>query len=314
MITSLLNRFKKREVTGMDLGSSGVKFVRIHRKPEEGAGQITQWLYPAPVQEEKEISAFRDFLRVNGLTGSMVACNIDEGNLSIRKLDLPKMPEADLREAVRWQIRDGLEGPVTDYSVRYTLLEEPSPEAKKVSLLAYAVKKSVVSRLMEFLKKLSLNPVLVEPTPVSLMAAFDAVHGWKAGETYGLIDFGESKTVFSAMGEGRLYFFRPLGGVSGRQLKEYLEKEPLESVLPGFHTRIAVETQKIVDAFSLAFRTEKIHRLFLCGGGAALPGLEEYLTKNVAIPTTLLDPSVQFEMAPGPSHLYDAALGLALYS
>lgn len=332
-----LDKFRKRDVVGMDLGSGGVKFVRFSRRGDGSIEKVLPEFYPGSVFEEKEIPSFRDYLRESGLTGASVACNIDETHLLIRKLDLPKMPEADLKEAVRWQLRDALEGPVADYAVRYSFLEEAPEEEKRVSLLAYAVKKTEVDRRVEFLKRVSLHPALLEPTPVSLTAVFDRLHGGKkAGgkedELYGLLDFGEGRAVLTLMGQGRLYFFRILEGVSGRHLREFLEKElnlpareaddlkrslmggAASEVLSGFYTRIAVEAQKTIDAFSLMLRKDKIHRLFLCGGGGVLKGLREYLTKNLAIPTDLLDPSAGFPMPEGPSHLYGPALGLALYS
>jgi type IV pilus assembly protein PilM len=325
-----LNKFRKREVVGMDLGSAGVKFVRFSRRGDGSIEKVLPEFYPGSVLEEREIPSFREYLRGSGLAGASVACNIDETHLLIRKLDLPQMPEADLKEAVRWQLRDAVEGPVADYAVRYSFLEEA--EGKRVSLLAYAVKRAEVDRRVEFLKKVSLHPVLLEPTPVSLAAVFDRLQTGKGDEIYGLLDFGEGRAVLTLIGQGKLYFFRILAGVSGHHLREFLEKElslpPREAedlkrslmsgaaseALSGFYTRIAVEAQKTIDAFFLMLRKDKIHRLFLCGGGGSLKGLGEYLTKNLAIPTDLLDLSAGFPMPEGPSHLYSAALGLALYS
>lgn len=329
----------------MDLGGSGVRFLRLGQG-EEG---VSQWYYPgAIVDQEGEISSFRGFLRANRLAGALVASNIEDTSLRIRRVDLPKMPDYDLKEAVRWQLRDVVEGPVSDYIVRYSVVEEYSVgDVKKLALVAYAIRKSAISRRSEFLRSLSLEPVVIEPTSVSLLAAFDRVQGWQEGEYYGLIDLGETKSVFTVMGEGRLYFSRPLAGVSGQDLKGLLEsdlalsppdseslkrhlmeggetgggadsrltamREKVDALLPTLYKQVSLEAQRSIDAFTLMFKKERVHRLFLCGGGASLPGLAETLTKNLAIPTALLDPSAAFRMPPGRSHLFMAALGLALY-
>src|SRR3989338_2867490 len=126
-------------------------------------------------------------------------------------------------------MRDVVDGPLPDFVVRFSRLARlegaPAGEGKKVPLLAYAVRRSAVRTLTDSLRRVNLDPVLVEPAAVSLLAAFDRIEGWKPGEHYGIVDFGETKTTFAAIGEGGLYFSRPLIGVSGRLLRELLEQE-----------------------------------------------------------------------------------------
>ncbi len=279
----------------MDLGSQGIRFVRMQKSQTDGSCRIVHWSFSG----EMKVPVLRDFLKSNSLLGASVACNVDETSLKIRKVEVPRMPEADLKEAVRWLMRDACEGPVADHLIRHSVIEELG-DSKKLSLLVYAIPKGVVKAQTDFLKSLSLNPVLVEPSAVSLVALFDRLKGWKPGEFYGLIDFNGTKAVFLVMSEGKLYFSRALPEISGKDS-------------PSFLTQFVVETQRSIDAFSVAFRKEGIGRLFLCGDDAGLTGLTDHLTKNLAVPTSILDPSEKFQMEAKPPHLYDIALGLALY-
>ncbi len=305
MNLSFLNRFKKKEIIGIDLGQSGVKLVHFLRQKDE---ELKKWYYPTPVfpNRDKELPAFRNFLKSQGLTGASVVCNIEDISLKIRRVDLPKMPESDLTEAVRWQLRDVLEGSLTDYVVRYSHLDEYQVgENTKYSLVAYAVKKEVVQTLMDFLKKASLKVIGIEPAAVSLLAAFNVLHDWKEGEVYALIDFGESKSLFIVMENGKLYFSRPLAGISAQKFR--MTGMPASD----FYTQVAVEVQKSMDAFTLMFKKERVDHLFLTGGGAVLPDLEKSLTKTLATPTTILDPRVRFQIQE-PTTMHLVALGLAL--
>ncbi len=337
-----------RGLMGMDIGAAGTKFVLARHARGERVTTISQWYYPGTLMDadEKEIKKLREFLQAHKLSGYSVACNIEDASLKIRKVDLPKMPESDLIEAVRWQLRDVVEGPVSEYSVRYSSLEEyTNADSKRLSLIAYAIKKKSIRRLLDLLKKLVLNPVVVEPTSVSLLATFDALHEWNPGEFCGLLNLGQEQSFFTVMGDQKLYFSRPLVGVSNLKLKEMFERElglkhevantlkealmrktPLdrnlagikeraEALLPNFYTPIAIEVQRSIDAFCIMFRSEKVHQIFLCGGGASLPGLKESLTKTLAIPTAILDPSTKFKIvSQEPPYLYNVALGLAFYS
>lgn len=317
---------KKHEVLGVDFGSAGVKFAKLNKK----AQSVSQWFCPGSFlsEEAEAVELLKTFLKDNHLVGSTVACNIEDESMKIRRIELPKMPDSDLKEAVRWQLRDVVEGSISDYSVRYTQLEEfQSGEVKKLSLLVYAIRKAAVERLDAFLRRLSFFPLLIEPTSVSLLSTFDALNGWEENQYYGLINLGESQSFFTAMGEGKLLFSRPLIGISGKEFRSSIQKalendvsqirevtEKNEAPAPGFHTRIAMEVQRSIDSFTLMYRKDKVHQLFLCGGGATLPGLSESLAKNLAVPTSMLDPTTKFQMSEGPAHLYDVALGLALYS
>ncbi len=329
-----LGQLRKKEIMGVDLGSSGVKLVRLRRREDGSVESFHRWHYSGHLLEDpkKEIPAFRDFLRANQLDGARVACNIEDASLKIRRVELPKIPDSDLREAVRWQLRDVVEGSINDYVVRHSFLEEVSVGGvKKLALLAYAIRKNLVFKSMEFLRRLTLEPVAIEPASVSLLAVFDLIQGWQKGEFYGLIDFGDSHAVFTVMSEGKLFFSRPLTNISGRQLKDFLGKElalsnheveellrqglnheKVSTLLPLYYTQVAVEIQRSMDAFALAFHRDKTHRLFLCGGFGDLPGLSDYLTKNIAVPTSLLDPAKKLPELSEGNFFFDVALGLAL--
>lgn len=332
------DKLGKREIVGLDMGHSETRFVRIR----EGQA-VSKWNYPGSLLEEAV--NFREFLKANRLQGISVAANIEDPSLKIRKVDLPKMPESDLGEAVRWEMRDIVDGPIEEFVVRRSLIEEyRSGDSVRLSMVAYAINKKAVRGLASFLRGFGLNPVVVEPQAVSLAAAVERIHGFQPSEYYGLIDIGETRSTFIAAGEGRLLFSRPLPGVSGRELTTFIRKElemghrkaedikgmlvgapgvpevsaPMrekaEAILPGFHTRVAIEGQRSVDAFALMFRREKVNKLFLTGGGARLSGLEVYLAANLGIPTRILDPSDVLKMPPESAHLYNVAVGLALYS
>ena len=331
---------------GLDLGRAGLKLVGI--RPDRS---VSQWRYPLASglvwqSNEDEIARIRAFIRSQGLAGCPVAVNLDDDSLKIRKVELPRMPEADRKEAVTWQIREILDGDPANYVIRHSLIDESAgvTESGKAAYMVYAVKKSVIEGVMALVKKLLLVPKVVEPKVVSLLAAFGRVNGFQAGRYDALIEIGESKSLFAVVREGRLYFSRPLSGVGGHEVeklvqtalnlagaessevRELLEgaRQPTdaqlpildkaESLLPDYHSRVAMEIQRSIDAFYLMFHAEKIHRLYLSGGGARLAGMRHYLAENLAVPTEVLDPSQAFRMNSKESaHVYNVALGLALY-
>src|SRR5262245_7459067 len=111
----LMQRFRRRDLVGMDLGNASVKLLRLKRSKEGGVASVVHCDYPGLSlgADESKISSFQEFLRDHGFFGASVVCNINDASLKIRKVELPKMPDHDLQEAIRWQIRDALEGPAS---------------------------------------------------------------------------------------------------------------------------------------------------------------------------------------------------------
>ncbi|QQR81207.1 MAG: pilus assembly protein PilM [Deltaproteobacteria bacterium] len=298
----------KKDLVGMDLGHTSVKMVRIKHK-SSGMDEAQQWLFEGAVSTKnpENVAAFRKFLRKHNLDHASVVCNIEDPSLKIRRVDLPKMPASDVPDAIRWQMRDVVDGPVNEFVVRYTVIEDyQNGDVKKTAYVAYAIRKNIIQAQTDFLKKIGLDVVAIEPTSVSLVAAFDRLEDWEEDQFYAIVDIGEVKSFFIVLNAGKLFFSRPLMSVCGSAYRN------MENDKPGFYTQCAVEIQKSIDGFSLVFRRDKIDGLYLCGGGADIPEFCEALQQALAIPTKVLSPAQKLTMKDG-SCLYDTAIGLASY-
>ncbi len=255
------------------------------------------------------VTNLKEYVLKNHLGGTPAAVCIQDDSLHIRKLELPRMPMEDLREAVRWQMRDIAEESMDDYIVRYSILEEiVQPEIVRLNLLGYAVKKIVVQQYLRILEKIGLRPFFVEPAPVSLAYTMERIFPSGENEWAACIDIGWRHAYFLAIGNGKLHFIKPLAGVSLEQAQVLQEN---------FSEKLGLEIQHAIDAFSISHQIEKIEKLFLTGGGAASENLSATLSKNLGIVTELFNPfqgieqTNEFALATEKPYLFGAALGLA---
>lgn len=214
------------------------------------------------------------------------------------------MPQADLREAIRWKMRDIVEGSIDDYVVRFSLLEESQSEGvKKTTYLGYAVLKKSADNLVKLLQKTGLNPVNIEPSAVTLAAAVDSFHPsdgkWVAG-----IDLDKDRAQMIIIGGRKLYFERYLQGINIPSPGNATE---------GLNQKLAAEIQNALDSFSVNFHVEQIDRLIMSGDASNLTGLTDYLIKNVGIKTEIINPfsDIQAESIERP-YIYSQAVSLAL--
>ncbi len=269
---------KKKDVLGLDIGSKLTKLVRIGKSDKGDQITFCDALDFGRMDNQFD-QKLKDYVSRFGLSGMTAAATLDDSSFKIRKVELPKMPDADLHEAVKWKMRDVVEGNIEDYSIRSSILS-PSPDGKRMTLIGYAVKKSAVTGLIASLAKAGLSLQFVEPTAVSLATAMlTQVAGgqeWIAG-----IDIGLTKSLLVIVGEGHFYFSRPLVGIN-------LGVASIEG--QAFNQKLAAEIQNSLDTFAVTFHVEQISRIFLSGGGGLIPDLPEYLTQNLGVSSALLNP------------------------
>jgi Tfp pilus assembly PilM family ATPase len=297
---------KNKNILGIDVGGSSTKIIKLGMNSPRPVVEFCGLLKEASHQENYS-EKLRDYLTANQLTGLTVAACLDDPTTKIRKIELPKMPETDLKDAVRWKMRDVVEGSIDDYVVRHSLITE-ADGGKKLTLVGYAVKTEAMNHLVTNLRQAGLNPDYIEPTAVSLASCIEMVQAgneeWVAG-----IDLGADKSVIVIIGNGRFYFSRLLTGV--KIIPEVIQD-------PTFKQKLAAEIQNSLDTFAVTFHTEEMHKIYLAGGGADIEGLAEHITTNVGIKAEILNPFATCELSPVMKQtsiekpfLYAEALALA---
>lgn len=309
----MLNLFWEKIVRhgclGVDWGGETIKWIRlVPAGPRQYALAFAEVL-PQPKNEPDLAATLKDFIKDHGLGGMPVAVSFQDESLHVRRMEFPRMPDDDLKEAIRWELRDIAEGSMELYDVRYSVLEEiQKPESVRWVLLAYAVKQAALERQTQLLLKAGLKPFFLEPTPVSLAYAVERTYHVADQEWVGCVDIGQKESFFITLMGGKLYFVRPLSGIS---------QEEAAGLKAGFPTKLALELERALDAFSLAHHVEKIEKIVLAGGGAHDNDLPASLSKNLGVPTEILNPfrGIQevhsFPSAVQTPYLFGPALGMA---
>lgn len=299
---SFLKNFGRKDSLGLDLGRGELKFARLTSTAPDRHKLV--FLQSLPATEN-----LKEFVVKQGLVDMPTAVAFQDETLHIRKLELPKMPPEDLKEAVRWQMRDVAESSMDDYTVSYSVLKEQvQTEITRLTLLGYAVKKTALQETELLLQKAGLKPFFMEPVPVSLAHSVERIAPSLENEWTGIVDIGVKKTYFAAIGNSRLQFVRYMTGVSMEQTMELKE---------GYPTKLALEIQHTIDAFSIACQVERLEKIFLAGGGASMGNLSSFLTQNIGIATEVLNPfqgielAAPFALAQQKPYLFGAALSMA---
>lgn len=308
--------FQEKELIGIDLGSYSIKIARLkksgHLYTLKGAS-----CYKLPQKGSAgspPLSAYlSELMSAQKLKGKEAAAVISGPTVTFRHLHLPMMPEKDLKEAVRWEIRKEVSIPANELSMDYVITSKERSSSNTISIIAFAARSGEVERLISLFRDAGVEIRVVEAVPTALLFAFDLSAHWEDGVNYGLLDIGEERSTIAVVKNRRLVFAREIsfGGhdltrsIAASMNKAEDEAEELKiawglrkdapdgGVREGVAASLEIlsaEIQRSFDYYQAQFREGSVSRLFISGGSARLKGLEGFMTENTGIPSFADDP------------------------
>ncbi|MFH0799343.1 MAG: pilus assembly protein PilM [Pseudomonadota bacterium] len=322
---------KEPERIGLEVEGRSVRIARVVEGSDGGFvlssfGDLDIDLRHASVMEQQR---FRSAMRQIGGGLTRVAVSIEHPTLCIRKMVFAKMPDSDLREAIRWNFREQVEGSIDQYVVGFTPLDEYS-EANRIALMAFGLSQEAIKEHIALMKSLGLKAVSLEPVATALLASFHMNGILSDGNCHVCVAFGNMVTQFIVMRGRSLLFSRPLSGINGEALlklvmqnlnldeghaREALSswmkgkaEESAEGALPGeaaglseqdrimdatvgqLLSLMVIEVQRSVDAFCIMYAVDRVEDLYVCGSGVYYPGLVTHMQKTLGIETRIFNP------------------------
>ena len=310
----------KKQILGVDLGTRTIKGVKL-KKGKDGrvslAGHFFQDLATTseefPVRNNRE-EAFRAAIEVQKLSSSYAATTIRDAEVMSFHLDLPKMSENEMTEAVSVEISEQAHISMADHTCDYLVTEasEDNPDVTQVK--AYCVKKDVVLEQMKQLKDAGLKPTSIESEMMAITAMLEFNSYLTPKEVVMVLDLGEGHVTSGLIVDGNLALTRnhevSFGSIN-RALQDQLRLsyDDAEKAKVGYDFLSVPEENAINrvmdDAFTQIFKSVKaaidfykdcsesggrVDRIFLVGGGSQIKGMDKIHEIFFKIPTTLVNP------------------------
>ncbi|MFA4874717.1 MAG: pilus assembly protein PilM [bacterium] len=340
-----------RERIGIDIDGHSIRIARLDHGLNGGFRVVSygeldiDLLHASSVEKQR----FKLSLKQLGAGIERVALNVEHPSLRVRRMVFPKMPERDILEAIRWNFREHIEGPIDKYVVGFTPLEEGAEEGR-LALMAYGLASEAVDEYTKLLRSLGLKPISLEPSASAILASFNANKVLADGRRHVCITFGDAMTLFSVMKGHSLLFCRPLPGGSNDALARLVmrnlnldpdkTKKSIQSWMAGvqdtpgsedgtmrrlqttvghFFSQLMVEIQRSIDAFCIMYGVDRVDVIHVCGMGVFYPGLVDHLRRTLGVETDiynpfsrLMEPQRQTPDVVKVAPLYAVAVGLAI--
>ena len=340
-------------VIGLDIGSSAVRAVQIAvggRGPAtlEKIGQVA---LPAGAVRDGEVAdaatvaeAVRTLWSRYKLKGKRVALGVANQQVVVRQVDLPYLPEAELRQSLQFSVQEHIPIPVDQAILDLHVLEHFETEAgqRYSRVLLVAAQKDMVSALVDVVTQAKLTPVLLDLDAFAVLRSLaPGIPGApSAGQL--LVDVGAGVTNIVVVEAGAPRFVRILlmGGndiTEGVAAALGIDPEEAEArklaydpdaadpqltrALRERADRFVDEIRGSLDYYRAQAESSPVEQVVMSGGGAQLRGLQEALEDALRLPIDRGHPMQQLRIGKVglvPEQLVEAepylavAIGLAL--
>lgn len=202
------------------------------------------------------------------------------GEYQVRALDAPEVPDAELKTAVRWRMKDMLDFPIDEATIEVLRIPaEGAGQRVGGQVLAIAARNSVVGARQRLFaaSHMALTAIDIPEMAQRNMSALAAT----PGRGLAMLSFGEDGGLLTVTFEGELYLSRRLDVTLAQLCDDDYERKHAS------FDKVTLEVQRSLDHFERQFNAINVNLLMLAPTGAA--GLEEYLASNQYMPVATLD-------------------------
>jgi type IV pilus assembly protein PilM len=173
-------RGKQKTLTGMDIGSSVVKCLRLdlQQQPPAITHFATADLAPEAIVDgeimdrELVIQALQTCAEKAGLPKEPVATAVSGRAVIVKKIVMDKMSADDAREAIYWEAEQHVPFDIDDITLDFEILDDDIG-AGQMEILLVAAKKDMVQTHAELIRDAGYTPMVIE------VASFANQNAWE---------------------------------------------------------------------------------------------------------------------------------------
>jgi type IV pilus assembly protein PilM len=324
--------FKAKPIVGLDIGSSSVKLVELHRS---GSNITLHRFGYAPLPPEAIVqgsfmnapaisAAIREACAHARIKGVDVATSVSGHAVIVKKITLPSQSAEELDETIRWEAEQYIPFDINEVNIDYQILDNGGVDGQ-MDVLLVAAKKDLIDDYVSVVHEAGLALTVMDVDAFALGNAYE--HNYEPAEqsTVALVDIGASVININVMNGAVPTFTRDItsggsqyteevqktlnisfeeaerikvGGRPGETTKDVVPQEVEEAMREVSETLLG-EIQRSLDFYRATTSSSAIQKVLLCGGSARVPGLDRLFQERVEIPVEIVDPFQRVEVSSG---------------
>ena len=309
---------KKKEIVGIDIGSSSVKVVQL--KDNKGSFQLLNvGIFPLPpeaivdntlMDSSSIAAAIKNLVASLGIKIKDVACSISGNSVIIRKIVLAAMPQEELEDQISWEAEQYIPFDINDVNMDFQILSPDRNDPSKMNVLLVASKKDIINDYVSLFSAAGMQLSVVDVDSFAIQNAFEVNHDYRSEEIIALVNIGASVMNINVIKEGITLFTRDVQmggnlyteeiqkqmGISGEEaetgklLAHVSHNEPLKNVIVKVNESIAQEIRRSLDFYNSTASDDRISTVFISGGCSKAYKLIETISARISLPVEKLNP------------------------
>ncbi len=311
--------FKDKPLFGLDIGYSSLKVMQIdwsNKLPVIVAYGVSSFdpdviKDGVIVNHEALAQSIQDLFTkhmIGEVTTHRVSFSVPAVRTFSRVMKLPVLDTKELEEAVHTEAEQYIPVPVDQLYIDYNIIGKTD---KELELFAVAAPKRIIDSYMQLSRILGLEAIAMETTIAAAARLFMKTNVNDVPTV--LIDFGSVSTDITIFDKTLIVTGTVSGGgdIFSQQISETLgvtrqeadviktkygldyskKQKEITSSLKPFLDQLLKEIQRMIRYYEERYgSTKKISQVVTMGGGANMPGLNEYLTNALRLPVSMSDP------------------------
>lgn len=309
---------KKKEVVGIDIGSSSVKIVQL--KDNKGVLQLLNaGILPLPpeaivdntLMDSSSIAmVIKNLVTGLGIKVKDVACSISGNSVIIRKIVLPAMPQEELEDQISWEAEQYIPFDINDVNMDFQILSPDNNDPSKMNVLLVASKKDIINDYVAVFSEAGMQLSVVDVDSFAVQNAFEANHNYSSEDILALVNIGASVMNINIIKDGITLFTRDvqMGGnlyteeiqkqiglssedaETGKLLAYESTNEPLKNVILKVNETLTQEIRRSLDFYNSTASDERISGVFISGGCSKVYNLIDTISEKIGLPVEKLNP------------------------
>ena len=314
-------------VVGLDIGSSGVRAAELTLS--KGAATLERFgqvALPHGAVRDGEVvdkaavsAAIKQLWAQAKFSSKKVVVGVANQKVVVRQVDLPWLPDAELKKALAFQVQDYVPMPVDQAILDFHPLEEFTNESggRMLRVLLVAAARDMVENAIDAITGAGLQLEVVDLTSFAVLRSLVAFEdGFDGSGVEALVDVGANVTNIVIHQGGVPRFVRILlmgGGDITDALAERLgvaveqaeamkqesgmaavagqaESSPAGRAIEGTANGFVEEIRGSLDYYMAQPGAARIDRVVLSGGGSRLAGLTDRLASATRLPVQAARP------------------------
>jgi type IV pilus assembly protein PilM len=342
----------KPEAFGLDISDSSLKIVKLKKsKKFFDLASFGETKIEEGVIKEGEIKDKKTLIEIikkavkevkgEKLKTKYLIASLPEEKSFLEVIQMPKMKREELKRAIYYQAENYIPLPVEKVYLDFEEILPIYDHLDHCDVLIAASLKEIVDSYLFCFKEAKLLPLALEIESLAIARAL--IKNGKSKVPLLLIDFGAKKTSFIIFSGYSVRFTTSLP-VSSQILTELISKNlkvnlkeaerlkreqgiKIEAIIPAL-TDLTEQIKKYLTFYQTHASHEHlppngkgVAKVYLCGGGANLKGLSDFLAKKLNLPVELGNPWINIlpenqkkalKLSLEESLKYTTALGLSL--